>query len=235
MATNEEKNNNGELTASPIETLPLYLDSLCCETGRIRVVHNVAAAGEGLPVNVSLNGKTILEGVVYKQYTPYLQLPVGKYLLEIKQVGTDLVLSTEFHLCGKQDLTFIASGTPNTDDDFALVISEYDDNNRCPGCGRGKVRAIHGSPGAPNVDILVNDRVVFSNVAYGEATPFAKLSPRSYNIKINVTGTSTTVYDADVLVESGTNYTLLASGIVGNEDTPFTVIPIINDCTSFFC
>ncbi len=73
-----------------------------------------------------------------------------------------------------------------------------------------KTTVTHASPNAPNVDILVNDAVVASNVAYLASLPYTELNTGNSRIRVNVTGTSTTVIDATLPFDEGKNYSIFA-------------------------
>ena len=60
------------------------------------------------------------------------------------------------------------------------------------------MRVLHASPDAPPVDILIDDKVVLTNVAYKGASPFLMIKSGMRNIKVNAAGTTTTVINTDV-------------------------------------
>lgn len=88
-----------------------------------------------------------------------------------------------------------------------------DDDNTGPE-GESRVRVVHASPDAPEVDVLLDDAVVLSDVAYLAASDYLETSDGDHNLKVNVAGTTTTAIDADVTLTDGTDYTVIASGLV---------------------
>ena len=78
------------------------------------------------------------------------------------------------------------------------------------------VRVVHASPDAPNVDVLVDNVVVLTNVPYEAASAYLAVPAGTRNFKVNATGTTTTVIDADVAVTSGMYYTVMATGPVAS-------------------
>jgi len=77
---------------------------------------------------------------------------------------------------------------------------------------QARVRAVHASPDAPAVDILVNDGVAFSNAPFKGITDYAALDIGSYNIKVVPTGaTEPVVIEADLELEAK-DYTIVAVG-----------------------
>ena len=90
----------------------------------------------------------------------------------------------------------------------ALVTVDGPEGNT----GDPRVRVIHASPDAPAVDVLVNDGVAFSNLPFEGSTDFASLSAGTYNVKVVPTGaTSPVVIEADLTLESGVDYTVVAT------------------------
>jgi hypothetical protein len=77
-----------------------------------------------------------------------------------------------------------------------------------------RVRVVHASPDAPAVDVWVNDSIIaFSNAPFKGITNYAELDPATYNVKVVPTGaTEPVVIEADLTLEGGTDYTVVAVG-----------------------
>ena len=88
-----------------------------------------------------------------------------------------------------------------------------DDDNTGPE-GEARVRVVHASPDAPDVDVLVDDASVLTDVPYLAASGYLDVPTGDRNLKVNAAGTTTTVIDADVNLVDGTDYTVIASGLV---------------------
>jgi hypothetical protein len=95
----------------------------------------------------------------------------------------------------------------------AVATGCSDDDNTGP-AGEARVRVVHASPDAPEVDVLVDDAEVLSEVPYLAASDYLDLSAGDHNLKVNAAGTSATVIDADVTLADGTDYTVIAGGPV---------------------
>jgi hypothetical protein len=82
------------------------------------------------------------------------------------------------------------------------------------GCGsdHGRVRVVHASPDAPNVDVLVDGKKVLTNVAYKTASPYLTLETGSRKVQVRATGTSTDAITATATIASRKDYTILAVG-----------------------
>lgn len=85
----------------------------------------------------------------------------------------------------------------------------------------------HASPNAPNVDILVDDNIVATNVPYLATLPYTALNAGDNRIRVNVTGTSTTVIDATLPFTEGARYSIFAVDSVSN----ISVIRVDDDLT----
>ena len=88
-----------------------------------------------------------------------------------------------------------------------------DDNNTGPE-GQARVRVVHASPDAPNVDLLLDNAKVLSDVPYLASSDYLATSAGDHNLKVNAAGTATTAIDADVTLADGTDYTVIASDLV---------------------
>jgi hypothetical protein len=78
------------------------------------------------------------------------------------------------------------------------------------------LRVVHASPDAPAVDVVVNDdfaNPLVSDLAFPDFTPFVSVPPASYNVKVTDAATQSVVpIDADLDLEAGVRYTVLAVG-----------------------
>jgi hypothetical protein len=64
------------------------------------------------------------------------------------------------------------------------------------------------------VDLLVDGAVAGSGLAFPGNTPYLEVTSGTRNVKVNVSGTSTTVIEADLPVTGGADYTVFASDVV---------------------
>lgn len=104
----------------------------------------------------------------------------------------------------------------------ALTAACDDDDNTGPE-GEARVRVVHASPDAPNVDVLLDDDEVLSDVPYLEASDYLEASAGEHNVKVNAAGTATTVIETDVTLAEGADYTVIAAGLAA-EITPIVLL-----------
>jgi hypothetical protein len=96
----------------------------------------------------------------------------------------------------------------------AMTAACSDDDDNTGPEGESRVRVVHASPDAPDVDVLVDDAEVLGDVPYLAASDYLEVPPGQRNLKVNAAGTATTVIDADVTLTDGADYTVIAAGPV---------------------
>ena len=95
-----------------------------------------------------------------------------------------------------------------SDDDNSPINSQLETAN---------VLIVHASPDAPGVDILVDDAgPAVTNLGFPTNTGYVELPAGTRNVKVNVNGTTTTVINADLMLESDKNYSVFAVNSVSS-------------------
>jgi hypothetical protein len=90
-----------------------------------------------------------------------------------------------------------------------------------------RVRVLHASPDAPNVDIAVDGRIALQDLPYGQATDYVSLPAGQRSFTIFVAGTETQVTTTQAVLTSGVDYTIVAAGFAAANKTPgFRVIAL---------
>lgn len=79
-----------------------------------------------------------------------------------------------------------------------------------------RVMAVHASPDAPAVDLLVDGTVAGTGLAFPNNTGYLTVTAGTRNVKVNVAGSGTTVINADFPVLAGGNYSVFAKGPVAS-------------------
>ena len=74
-----------------------------------------------------------------------------------------------------------------------------------------QVMVAHASPDAPAVDLLVDNSVVGTNLSYPNNTGYLTVTAGAHNVKVRVTGTTTTVIDANITLGANTTYSVFAA------------------------
>jgi hypothetical protein len=190
-------------------------------------------------VNTRFNGP-LIGNLAYGNFTSsYLGVPVGTYVLDISAAGDPNIVASftaDLSGLGGQAATIVASGLLGDTPNFTLLAVLPDGTVvELPATEFADLQVIHNSPTAgttagPVVDIYVNGVLLdaLTGVPYRAATPFLEL-PANVGINVAVAvNPSTSVDDAIVDFNLGQlaadeNYTVVATGIVGNMETPFNL------------
>ena len=180
-------------------------------TSYVRVIHTVPDAPN---VDVYANDEIVVDNLAFGDYTDYLPIPEGTYEITLYVAGTkdSPVLTDTLTVSANSVLTVAAVG--NLSDIEYLAITDADEDETP---GRSMVRFLHLSPNAPAVDITLPDgKVIFSDTAFLEITPYADVMPMEYTLQVRVAGTDNVVLTVpNVPLEEDKFYTIYAIGLVG--------------------
>ncbi|MBT2662404.1 DUF4397 domain-containing protein [Bacillus sp. ISL-45] len=196
------------IQASPSNTLP----------SMVRFLH---ASPPVKDVDIYVNGSRVVRDFSYKNNSSHMQLPPGKYQIDIYPAGESVstVISKKIMVEPGRIYTAAIAGPAKN-----LRLLTFEDNPQTP-VGETKARFIHLSPDAPSVDITgENGDVIFSNVSYKQATTYLALNPMTVTLEAKVAGTKNTVVTIpDVKLEPNNAYTIVALGNAKGEP-PIEVI-----------
>jgi hypothetical protein len=196
-------------------------------TAKVRVLHS---APDVPAVTVYVDGAPAIASLAPLETTGYLDLPAGPHTVSVALAGkpeSEAVLRQTVTVeAGKRYTGFatglLAKGT--------VKLGVTEDVTRAP-FTRSSLRVWHNSPDAPAVDVIVNGQTALSNVPYETRSPYIPLPAGSYDVRINVAGTTTTVFEGSVALARGQSYTAVALGSVAGNGAPFGV-KVLEDATS---
>jgi hypothetical protein len=182
------------------------------QPAKVRVLH---ASPNAPAVDVYVNGKRVLQNVVFKQYSDYLSLPQGQYRIDIHAADTQSspVLSAIVPVMSNTAYTIAAAGDLNK-----LQLLPFVDSTYLP-YGQAKVRFAHLSPDAPAVDIVIKGGdILFPNVSFKQVTEYIQVSPGTADLEVRVAGTKNVVLSLpDTKIEPNKVYTIYAVGYANKE------------------
>jgi len=173
-------------------------------------------------------GAELISDLAYGTFSGVLPIDPATYYLEITPADSEALVAT-FESEISEDLagfgaTVVASGLLGEEPPFDLIaFSPLGDVVRFTPVAQ--VQVIHNSAD-PTVDVYANEVLLVNDFAYRTATPFVDLPTRA-DIDLAIAGeNSTSANDAiatfeDVRFNDGQKYIVMATGLVGNADTPF--------------
>jgi hypothetical protein len=179
-------------------------------------------------VDVLLDDAEVLGDVPYLTASNYLGLPAGDHNLKVNAAGTaTTVIDADLSLVDGTDYTVIASGLAEAIEPIVLQ-----DDNSTPAAGNARVRAIHGAPGAPSVDIYITAPgadlettiPLLASVEFGDVADYVEAPAGDYQVRVTSAGTKTVVIDSGTLtLSSGQVRTAIAVDAVGG-GAPFDLL-----------
>ncbi|WP_229120612.1 DUF4397 domain-containing protein [Halapricum desulfuricans] len=207
------------------------------ETARLKVIH---ASPDAPAVDITANGGavTLFDGVGYGQ-SGTVDIEAGTYTVEIRgdteDNDGDIVASYELTLESGTVYTAFAAGYLTPDDEpantpFDLLVATVDGRGPAPE-PEGRLRVAHMSPNAPNVDVYVNGDAVLEDVAFGAVSSYLTVPAAEHEIEITAAGDpDTSVFSGPVTVAPDTDYTVAATGELGDDaDQPFEPLVLEDD------
>ncbi|WP_255192292.1 DUF4397 domain-containing protein [Natronobeatus ordinarius] len=179
-------------------------------------------------VDVYVDGDLVLEDATYPSVSDYVDLEPGTPTVSIVPAGQDVdqaVVEETIDVTDEEypdgDYTVAAIGEVAAENQPLQALVLEDDNSPTePGAAR--VRAVHASPDAPAVDVVVEETgdALFEDVAFGEFG-YVDVPEGEYTLLIYPAGDRTeAVFEVDVSPAAGTVYSAFAVGYLTPEEAP---------------
>ncbi|MEM9955710.1 MAG: fasciclin domain-containing protein [Chloroflexota bacterium] len=184
----------------------------------VQVLH---LAPDAPNVDVYMNGQVAISDLAYGTTSGYVTLPAGEYEVAVAPAGTSL----DETVLGPFPLTlnegsFLSVAAVGSVANSSLRATLFTQSFPILPETEVPVTVLHAIEGAPAVDILANDTVATTGLAYpgtqGTNDGVVNLSvPIPFDsLTVNISGTTTTVLDlSDATLESGTFSLIVAGGI----------------------
>ena len=193
-------------------------------TAKVQFIHNANSQ----TIDAYVNGDLALDNFAYKTATPYVELPAGVELniglaLPNSSSAEEAILNITAVLEAGESYIVVAHGTFDESDEFPITIAIYDAGQETASSSDNvDVLFFHGSPDAPEVDIVSGGNVVFDNTDYGSFSPSYVSLPANTEYVLDVTPAE----DNETIVASyfarfgfwkGKTAVVFATGFLGDE------------------
>ena len=189
----------------------------------LRVAH---LSPDAPAVDVWVDGSVVLSNVPFQTISGYLAVPAGTYRVQVTPAGATepVVIDATLPLSSGVSYTVAATGL------LAGIQPIVLEDDRMAGSG-AKVRFVHASPDAPNVDVTLADgTVLFSDVAFRQTDDdlaasggYLSVDAGTYDLQVRVAGTDTVALDLPGVGLAG-NLTVFAVGLAG--DGSLAALPV---------
>jgi hypothetical protein len=176
---------------------------------------------------------TLVEGAAYNDATAYLEVPSAKYILDITPTKKPTIVASfdgDLSGLGGGAAVVFASGflAPKAGEPAFGLFAALPNGTvvALKALTTARLQVIHNSP-SPTVDIWLNGTKLLTDFKYRTATPFID-APANTNLKIEVklpnsVAATSAVATFNVTLAAGESYQAIATGIVGDAKTPFTL------------
>jgi hypothetical protein len=225
-------------TTAAISTVLLMLGSTSAfAQAKVAVAHFAPFADtiDGTAVNISIDGTPVeaLQGVKYKQFTGYLDLPAGMHTIEVFPVGaTEAAITGDFDLTDGVSYTVYAAGNVTKQ---PLELRALVDDTTTPADGNLNIRVVHAAPfaadlAATEVSIRTADGMVVNNlvgVPYNGESGFFPVPADTYDLKVASNDGSVNLIDPlAAALPPGADVTLYAIGDGMNQPLGIIAFPV---------
>ncbi len=224
------------VVGDPQKPFNLYVNSTAqlnapASTTSFNVFHGSPDA-PNVDVNARLVGN-LVSNLAFGSFSNYLPVPSELYYVDVLGAGSPSIVQTyETDLSAFDGLsaTVFASGYLGGNPAFGLfavvntpigvVVAEL------PARPVARVQVIHNSLN-PTVDVWANQTLLYDNLEYQTAEPFAWVdanTPINFGIALaNSTSASQAIFNSTQTLLNGGSYYVVAAGEVGNMSTPFNL------------
>lgn len=177
----------------------------------VRVIHAVPG---GASVDVFADDAKVFSGIAYKTTSPYKEVSGERHTFRIRPAGQDTAQPLAENSEGLSDgehYTVVAWA--GSDGKPALYI--VDDDLVPPSSGKAKLRIIHASADAGEVDVYAKEgnKKLFGGVNALKATSYSEFDPMSGTIEVRPEGKNNAVLTIpNAKFDAGDTYTIVVVG-----------------------
>jgi len=201
--------------------------TLVSDKAKIRFLH---ASPDAPAVDIKLNsgdGATVFGNRAFESITSYASVDAGSYSFVVTAAGStnELLFLEPVSVIDNTLYTVVAHGTLDATDSYPFAVRIFVDNNTGDAFvdlpfETSNVMVVHASPDEVNgVDLLVDNAIVGTALTFTNNTGYFPVLSGQRNVKINATGTSTTVLEENPILDVDVNYTVFAANVVASIET----------------
>lgn len=188
----------------------------------IRILH---ASPNAPPVDVYANDVLIASNLKYREFTKYLPISSGAYIIKVYPTGKkdNLVLATNIYIPRNKIYTIAAINKVNN-----LALLPIEDPQILIAPNKTYVRFVHLAPNAPSVDVKTKEgKALFKDISYKEISNYVPLDPGMYYINVYPVNSNKIVLAVpNIRFRPNKAYTIYAIGLVGEEPGLQVLIPL---------
>jgi Domain of unknown function (DUF4397)/Secretion system C-terminal sorting domain len=223
----------------PLKTLQAVAPPAATNTAFLQIIHNSPTP----TVDIYVNGTKLLDDLAFRNATPYISVPAGVALSVAVAPATsrtvaDAIATFPIRLDSGKTYIAVAHGVVgNATRPFSIAISDAGRRfSTTP--SNVDIGFFHGSPDAPNVNILAGNSAIFSDIAYSKFGNYVSVpAEATYRLGVAATAAPTNIlarYDANLGFWKGRTAIVIATGFLGaGNATPFQPWVVLSNGGTF--
>lgn len=199
------------------------------DTSHLMIVN---ASPNGTSIDAAANGSVFVTNLAYPNNSGYKDVPSGTTNIIVTQAGTNTqILNGTLAMSAESYYTLYV-----IDSAHERKATYTQDDLSAPSSGKAKVRLVHLSPNAPNVDITINGNssASFNNRGFNDIASnasffnFTEVDAAGLNLQVKMAGSSTVLATIPTInLEAGKIYTLIVRGFVGGTATQALGVEVV--------
>lgn len=198
-------------------TFPLPVKGPDPELARVQIIHNAPNP----TVDIYANGDLLLDNFVFRTATPYIDVPANVNITigvapSTSTSAADAIANFDVTLEDGASYVVVATGIVGGNPGFDLAIFDMGMETADTEDNIG-ILFYHGSPDAPEVDIIAGGSPIFDDVSYGEFSGYLNVPATSYVLGVTPGNDNTNIieeYDANLGFWAGRTAVVFASGFL---------------------
>lgn len=161
-----------------------------------------------------------LQGVPFKADSGELEVPAGDYRVRVTLAGDSNIIYDSGTISLSSGVEYIAIAAESTGGLSPIGLTILTDQETTPFVSvddaRARLRVVHASADAPEVDISVNGSTVLSDVPFGVGSDYLEILGDTSNIDVAAAANSASVINADLQFDRQMDYTIAAVNSLNN-------------------
>lgn len=172
----------------------------------VRLLHAVPGTET---VDIYLNGDPFFYNMRFTNFSPYIYVPKGAYLLEVfpRDEKTNPILEQEVEIDGGKLLTVALVGELTS-----MEILPIEEDTEVPQGIESKVRLVNLVPNSADVNVYLDDEVVFEDSSFKDISDYVLLDPNTYRVEIELSENNQLIRKLRVTINQSRIYTFYAMG-----------------------
>lgn len=201
-------------TNTSISTAPPAREVEKRDSALVRFVHAIT---NGASVDVFADDRSAFTNIAYKTVTPYREMTSTQFTFSVLPAGQHTLpprAEKSENLEGGKHYTLITLSRDPAGKEVILHI--IGDNLVPPSAGKAKLRVIHASPDAGELDVYAKGKqdALFSGVNFEKKTGYLEVDPMTATLEVRPTGKNSAVLAVpDAKIEAGKIYTVIIMGL----------------------